>query len=50
MISDEAIQALPCRGELRASIILLHGYSSQASVHSEDGSGADAEVANPRYS
>lgn len=37
MIPDEAIHILPCQGELRASIILLHGYSSQASVHGEDG-------------
>jgi alpha-beta hydrolase superfamily lysophospholipase len=37
MTPDEAIHVLPCRGELRASIILLHGYSSHASVHNEDG-------------
>lgn len=37
MIPDEAIHILPCRGEVRASVILLHGYSSHASVHNEDG-------------
>lgn len=37
MVPDEAIHLLPCQGELHASIILLHGYSSRASVHCEDG-------------
>tara|TARA_R110002096_G_scaffold16850_17_gene57342 strand:- start:2449 stop:3108 length:660 start_codon:yes stop_codon:yes gene_type:complete len=37
MIPDHAMHVLPCRGELRASVILLHGYASRASVHSEDG-------------
>lgn len=37
MIPNESIRRLPCQGELHASIILLHGYSSHASVHSEDG-------------
>lgn len=37
MTPDKTVHVLPCRGELRASIILLHGYSSHASAHRDDG-------------
>ncbi len=36
MIPDAAIQHLPSRGRLRASVLLLHGYAARAAVHLGD--------------
>lgn len=37
MIPAAAIHRLPCRGPLRASVIVLHGYAAAAAVHLGDG-------------
>lgn len=37
MIPAGAIHVLPCRGPLRASVLLLHGYMSRAAAHHADG-------------
>ena len=45
MTADQTFHALPCRGELRASIILLHGYTSQAPGHGPRDDGRLARIA-----
>lgn len=37
MIPDAAIHVLPCPGRVRASVILLHGYTASAIGHRGDG-------------
>ncbi|MBX3463688.1 MAG: alpha/beta fold hydrolase [Planctomycetes bacterium] len=36
MLSITGVHHLPCRGRLRASVVLLHGYAAEAAVHRGD--------------
>lgn len=50
MIPTAVIQHLPCRGRLRASVILLHGYAASAQAQRGDGEAfvsEDTEVVLP---